>query len=180
MTHSGLTNLVLVGFMGAGKSTVARICARRLGMTLCDTDHILEARFQASITQVFAQLGEKEFRRQESNLVQELSTGSRQVIATGGGVVMNPINVAALRATGLVILLNADTDTIVERVRHQTHRPLLMGVTDLPTHIDSLLAQRTPAYREAAHCTVEIRGLTAAESAANVINLFKTISGEGK
>ncbi len=180
MTQSGLTNLVLVGFMGAGKSTIARICSRRLGMTLCDTDHLLEARFQMSITELFTELGEREFRRQECNLIQELSTGSRQVIATGGGVVLNPVNVAALRATGLVVLLHVDTDTIVERVRHQTHRPLLAGVTDLRAHISDMLEKREPIYREAAHCTVELRGLTPTESAASVINLFKTISGEGK
>ncbi len=180
MTHSGLTNLVLIGFMGAGKSTIARICARRLGMTLCDTDQILENKYQMSITQLFSELGEQEFRRQECNLIQELSTGSRQVIATGGGVVLNPVNVAALRATGLVVLLNVDLDTIVERVRHQTHRPLLAGATDLRAHVEEMLKKRTPIYREAAHCTVEVRGLSPVESAASVVNLFKTISGEGK
>lgn len=141
-------NLALVGFMGAGKSTVGRLVARQLGLTFLDTDEAIEERAGTSIAGIFASEGEAAFRARERALIEELRTREGLVISTGGGMVCQPGNMEALKASSLVVCLWASPDTIWERVRHQTHRPLLQ-VADPRAEVARLLALREPFYREA-------------------------------
>ncbi len=138
-------NLVLVGFMGTGKTTVGRLLADRLGLPFVDMDARIVEREQRSISDIFAAEGEAYFRRVERDLVRELAAGPGCVIGTGGGVVLNPENLAAFAAGGLVVCLTARPETILERVRHDTSRPLLAG-DDKGARILSLLEQRRPLY----------------------------------
>lgn len=141
-----MKNLVLVGFMGVGKTAVGQRAAARLGARFVDTDQLIEQRTGRAIADIFATDGEAYFRRLERELVKELAAEQDRVIATGGGVVLDPNNLRDLGRTGVVICLWAEPAAILQRTQHHTHRPLLQG-PEPARRIAELLAQRAPLYR---------------------------------
>jgi shikimate kinase len=141
-------NIALIGFMGTGKSSVGQVIAAHLHFTFLDTDHVIEARAGKTISEIFAQQGEPVFRDLENKIVSELETRKKTVISTGGGLPANPANLASLKTHSLVICLWASPEKIWERVRNQTHRPLLAEADPL-AKIRALLAEREPYYRQA-------------------------------
>ena len=143
-----ISNLALIGFMGTGKSSVGRMVADHLHFTYLDTDDVLVSRAGKSITEIFTQEGEAAFRKKESALVLELAARTRTVISTGGGLPVNPENLASLKTHALVVCLWASPEKIWERVRGQNHRPLL-NAPDALTKLRALLAAREPFYRQA-------------------------------
>lgn len=143
-----LENLALVGFMGTGKSSVGRLAAEYLRFTFLDTDELIENETGQTIAEIFAKQGEAAFRKYERDVVHALSARRQTVIAAGGGLMTDPSNVASLKAHALVVCLWASPETIWERVRSQTHRPLLQ-TPDPQARIKELLEQRAPAYRQA-------------------------------
>lgn len=147
MPPRDIRNLALVGFMGAGKSTVGRLVARQLNLGFTDTDELIEARVGRSIPTLFAEEGEAAFRARERDVILDLSQGADRVISTGGGLVCQPGNLELLKSTCLVVCLWAAPETIWARVRYQTHRPLLQ-VADPEAEIRRLLALREPWYRQ--------------------------------
>lgn len=146
--------IVLVGMMGAGKSTVGREYARRHGLEFIDSDHELEARTGVSVATVFEIEGEVGFRRRETQLIEELIGKPGIVLGTGGGVVLSPENRAVLRGRGIVVYLNVPPRVLWERTRHDRSRPLLQ-VPNPRERIESLYRQRDPLYREVADIVVE-------------------------
>ncbi|MBN1916409.1 MAG: shikimate kinase [Verrucomicrobia bacterium] len=144
------TNIVLFGFMGTGKTCVGQAVAERLGMTYVDLDDLIEAREGTTISAIFATKREPYFRRIEAEVANEAAKFERHVIATGGGVVLHADNVRVLEATGVGICLNASAEVIYERVKEQTHRPLL-AVNDPLARIRTLLAHRAPFYARVSH-----------------------------
>jgi shikimate kinase len=147
-TARTIHNLALVGFMGTGKSSVGQLAAGQLHFRFVDTDELIEERSGKSITGIFADEGETRFREYERAVVEELNTWHKTVIATGGGLVTIPENLALLKTHALVVCLWASPEAIWERVRHQTHRPLLQ-TPDPPKKIRELLTRREPFYRQA-------------------------------
>ena len=143
-----IRNLALIGFMGTGKSTVGHLAAAHLRFELVDTDQLIEARAGRSITTLFATEGEAAFRARERQVMAELADLTGLVISTGGGLGADPENLASLKAHALVVCLWASAEVIWERVRHQSHRPLLQ-VPDPLERIRELLAAREPFYRTA-------------------------------
>lgn len=143
-----IRNIALIGFMGTGKSSVGRLLAHLLHFQFVDTDDLIEARAGKRITEIFAEDGEPAFRELERQVVAELSALKEAVIATGGGLGANPDHVASLKSHALVACLWATPETIYERVRHHTHRPLLQGAEPM-ARIKDLLGQREPFYRQA-------------------------------
>jgi shikimate kinase len=141
-------NLALVGFMGTGKSSVGRLVAEKLGFDFLDTDECVETRAGKSITRIFADDGEAAFRRLESDVVRSLEQRRNLVIATGGGLAANPGCLASLKTHALIVCLWASPEAIWDRVRHQTHRPLLLTEDPL-ARIRQLLIEREPYYRQA-------------------------------
>jgi shikimate kinase len=136
--------------MGAGKSTVGRLLASGCGLEFIDCDRELEQRTGTSIANLFELEGEAAFRQREGQLLQELSSRERVVLATGGGAVLAEHNRQLLRSRGLVIYLQASLDQIARRTRSDGARPLLQ-VGDRRARIQELLAQRGPLYRQTAH-----------------------------
>lgn len=165
-------NLVLVGFMAAGKSTIGRRCAQALHFAFQDTDLVVERRAGKPVREIFEQDGEERFRSLESDAVRDLARERRCVIATGGGVVLNTANVARLRRTGIIILLWADPQDILARCGSRASRPLLADAEDPVRRICDLLAAREPYYRSAANAVVETTGLTREESVERVLEVY--------
>lgn len=140
--------------MGAGKTTVGRLLAKHFGRRFVDADHEIEARTGVRIPTIFEIEGEPGFRRRESQVIAELAREEDLVLATGGGVVLDPANREVLKRTGLVIYLNALPAMLYERTRHDRNRPLLQ-VPDPLGKITELFALRDPLYRETAHLVVD-------------------------
>src|SRR5436309_2924281 len=143
-----IQNLVLTGFMGTGKSSVGRLVASHLHFDFMDTDEMIESRAGKSIPEIFSQVGEEIFRELEKQLLSELSRVRRTVISTGGGLSANAANLASLKQHALVVCLWASPETIWERVRGQSHRPLLQDPDPL-AKIRQLLSAREPFYKQA-------------------------------
>ncbi len=134
--------------MGTGKSSVGQMLAATMHFSFLDTDHTIETRAGKSISEMFAQDGELAFRQWERDLVQELTERKKTIISTGGGLAANAENLTSLKTHALVVCLWSAPEKIWERVRHQTHRPLLQCPDPLEK-IRSLLAARAPFYRQA-------------------------------
>jgi len=164
-------NIVLIGFMGTGKTTVGRLLAEQTGMPLVDMDALIEQRAGKPITDIFDQDGEPHFRALERKMVQDLASKNGQVIATGGGIVINPDNISDYEKTGMVICLLASAQEILDRVRHDDTRPLLAG--DKQDKILQLLETRRPLYEAVSH-KIETNGLAPKDIAAQIITLYET------
>ncbi len=150
-THAphGLTRtIVLVGLMGAGKTTVGRRLAKRLGLPFVDSDHEIEKAAGMSVAEIFECFGEADFRSGERRVIGRLLDGKQQVVATGGGAFINEETRALIKDKGLSIWLDADIDILVERTARRDTRPLLK--TGNPREILSkLAAERAPYYAQA-------------------------------
>lgn len=150
-------NICLVGLMGAGKTTVGRQLARRLGLRFVDADHEIEARTGVRIPTIFEIEGEAGFRRREAETIEALTREKGLVLATGGGAVIFPENRRRLREAGLVIYLRVLPLALYERTRHDRNRPLLQ-VADPLAKLTELFEQRDPLYREVADVVIEAGG----------------------
>ena len=147
-------NVFLVGLMGAGKTTVGKSLAAELAKTFRDTDHEIERRTGVKISLIFEIEGEAGFRTREAQVVDQLTQLSNVVLATGGGVVLDPDNRRRLADRGVVIYLHGQPKDLWYRTRHDKSRPLLQG-TDPLERLISLYQQRDPLYREIADIVVD-------------------------
>ena len=164
-------HIVLIGFMGCGKSTIGAELRRLLGYRLVDMDGEIEKRAGCRIVDLFAREGEAGFREREHNLLVELSetTEPRTIISTGGGVVLLPDNRRLLPQLGYVVWLKADASLIYERTRRSRSRPILQ-CENPRERIRTLLEERTPLYRECAHLSIDVGGLNKSEIASGIID----------
>jgi shikimate kinase len=147
-------NIFLVGMMGAGKTTVARLLAARLKRDFIDADHELESRCGVKVPVIFEIEGEEGFRNREVAILDELTSRSGIVLATGGGAVLREENRQRLGARGVVIYLRAQPHDLFLRTRHDKNRPLLMTPDPLK-RLEEIFEQRDPLYREVADLIVD-------------------------
>ncbi|WP_282941669.1 shikimate kinase [Paenibacillus sp. RC67] len=138
------TNIVLIGFMGTGKSTVGHALAARLGWRFVNTDDVIEEQQGMTISNMFAELGEPAFRQVESKVIQASLKEGRCIVATGGGAVLAEQNRTVMKEKGYVVALTADAQTIIERVSQDQNRPLVQG--DVAERVHTLLEVRKHAY----------------------------------
>jgi shikimate kinase len=155
---TGDRNLVLIGYRATGKTAVGALLAQRLARPFLDLDQVLEEEMGGSIADLVAAQGWAEFRRREKELVARCGRAGGQVLATGGGAVLDPENVAVLRQNGVVVWLRADPATIQERLsrdqRQVSQRPSLTGRSTLD-EVAEVLHSRQPLYAAAAHIVID-------------------------
>lgn len=157
-TEEGMGNIILIGFMGCGKSTVGLRLSYRLRRTIIDTDKEIEKEERRSISDIFSTDGEAYFRDRETACLRKLADSAKnQIISVGGGLPMREENRMLLRGLGQVFYLRAEGETIYERVKGDVTRPLLQ-VDDPLGRIKTLLEERDPCYRASADVVVTVDG----------------------
>ncbi|MDP2920719.1 MAG: shikimate kinase [Dehalococcoidia bacterium] len=149
------TNIALVGFMGTGKTSMGQVLAKKLIWQFVEVDALIEQMAGKSTPDIFAQDGEIAFRELEIEAIKQVARGKKQVIACGGGVVLNTINIARLKKTSVLILLTASPETVLKRTSaDRDSRPMLTAASDPATRIRELLKYRRPYYERAADFTI--------------------------
>lgn len=151
--YSGKKHIVLIGFMGVGKSTVSEELKRQSGWEEVDTDQWIVRQEGKSIAEIFSEEGEEYFRQKETDMIDELAGRKPCIISCGGGMALRELNVRKLREIGEVVLLTAEPETIYKRVRYSTDRPLLNNNMNVE-YIRELMEKRRPFYERAATVTV--------------------------
>jgi len=144
-----MKNIVLIGFMGTGKTTIGRLLASRLGCPFVDSDKKVEYENSMAISEIFARHGEGYFRQKEREVISKLSRYNNVVIATGGGVVLSHENMRRLKKNGIIIALTASIETILERTGRRNSRPLLVDALKHEQIVDKLLRERVELYQKA-------------------------------
>ncbi len=167
------TNVALIGFMGTGKTAVGQLVARRLGMKFIETDALIEMKANKSIPQIFAERGEITFRELEIDVIRDVVRETGAVIACGGGVVLNWINIQRLHESTVIVHLSATPAVTYRRVADQVGRRPLLNVPDPRTRISELVRFRRPFYQRAADIAVDTSRLTVEEAASAVIAELK-------
>jgi shikimate kinase len=158
-------NIFLVGMMGAGKTSVGRVLAKRLNKVFYDSDHVIEERTGVKIPVIFEIEGETGFRHRESAVLDELTVLNDVVLATGGGAVLAQENRERLRSRGTVVYLRASVKDLLNRTRHDKNRPLLQ-TADPRARLNELYEMRDPLYRDVAHVTID----TGSQSLTTLVN----------
>jgi shikimate kinase len=167
-----MDNVILIGFMGTGKTEVGKILANELGFGYLDTDSLIEAQQGRTINNIFDNLGEAAFRDMETALLGKLGNEKHKVISTGGGIILRSENVVKLKKLGAIVLLWAEADAIYKRLEGNTDRPLLQ-VTDPKAKIQEILGVRTPVYKKAADFQVDTTKISPQEVCDNILVFLK-------
>lgn len=168
-------NIVLIGFMGAGKSTVSEYLSRKYNMDTVEMDQIIAEREKMSISDIFSVHGEEYFRDLETKLLIEMQAKTNTVISCGGGVPMRERNVKEMKKNGCVVLLTATPETILERVKDNHDRPLLEGNKTV-SYISELMEKRREKYEAAADLIIETDGKSAQEICEELVQ--KMVGGQ--
>lgn len=168
-------HIILIGFMGAGKTTVGKALAKKMGLELLDTDSLIEEQAGVTISEMFETQGEAAFRAAETKMLERLlDRQSRAVISVGGGLPLREENRALLKKLGTVVYLQVQPDTVLARLKGDTSRPLLRG-GDAVERVNSLLAYRDPFYKMASHVEVNTDGKKAGQIAGEIIQKTETL-----
>ena len=168
-------SIVLIGMMGAGKSSVGRCLHRRTGLALHDTDEIVAANFGMSIPEIFAEHGEKKFREAETEALRSVRTEEQTIIITGGGIVLRKENVEILRSQAVIVWLDGDEETLFARASRKQNRPLLQ--TKNPRRAFSqILGSRRPLYEKIADIRVDTSVLTDEEVAVAILAKLRRVN----
>lgn len=170
-----MKNVVLIGFMGTGKTSTGKMLAAKLGAAFIDMDQKIEEEAGMSIPDMFARKGEAYFREQERALVKRLAARRNAVISTGGGTVKNPDNVADFKKSGVIVCLSASVDAVLARTNRRGTRPVLDGADqgDRRKAVEQLMAERRELYKQADY-TIDTSELSPLLVVENIVRFLKT------
>lgn len=166
-----MQNVILIGFMGSGKSTIGRILAQKLKFQWLDMDIEIEKGEQKTIQEIFDEKGEAYFRDLETDYLKQLTQQNNKVISTGGGIVLKEENIALLKEIGTVVFLHADSAQIIENLKDDTKRPLLKG-DNVEEKIMRLLDERESNYLSAANIIIQTTGKSMDHVVEEIISLL--------
>jgi shikimate kinase len=167
------TNIALIGFMGTGKTAVGQILAKKLELKFIETDTMIERKAGKSIPQIFTDLGETGFRELEIEVTKEIANKQHSVIACGGGLVLNRINIDRLRQTSVMVYLSATPKATLKRVSNQLGQRPLLDVADPVSTIRDMIKFRKPFYEQAADITINTSRLTPEAVSYEIIRKMK-------
>jgi shikimate kinase len=165
------TNLFLTGMMGTGKTSTGRLAATELRYVFADTDKLIELREEMTITEIFAKHGEKYFRTREREILNEICSQERQVIATGGGMLAQPENLELAQSSGLVMLLVAPPGELAHRLRYRNDRPLL-ATSDPAARLAQIESERSGVFQKIV-VKVDTSGLSPLDVSTAVVTIYR-------
>ncbi len=169
------TNIALIGFMGTGKTAVAKVLAQKLDKEYIELDAIITNKAGKSIDKIFRQDGEIRFRELEIEATKEIAHKKNAIIACGGGIVLNTINIDRLRTESVIICLTASPTVVLKRTSSEKDTRPLLKVSDRLQQIKTLLKNRQPFYRRAADITINTSGLTIASVADKILEALENL-----
>jgi shikimate kinase len=164
-------SVVLIGFMGAGKSAIGRELAKRTKLLRQDTDELVRARFGSPIPEIFAQHGEEVFRNAETEVLRKLENKPAMIVVTGGGIILREENVRLLRLLGMTIWLDADEEILWHRASRRGNRPLLQTTNPRET-FSALLRERRPLYQAAAERRIDTSNASIVDVAIEITEIL--------
>ncbi len=165
-------NIVLIGFMGCGKTTIGRILSKRIGVKFIDTDYQIEKRVMLKIGDIFAKLGEEYFRKVESQIIKDVSEGFYGVISTGGGSVLNKSNVKNLKSCGKIIYLRSSAENILYNLKRSTKvRPMLRQNLNI-SYIQKFMKSRSEVYNKVKDFEIDVDNLSMDQIIYSITNLM--------
>lgn len=167
------TNIALIGFMGSGKTTVGQLLAKKLDRKFIELDRLVEQKAGKPIPEIFQQDGEIAFRELEIELIKDITSEQRSVIACGGGIVLNKINVDRLKQEGIVVYLTASPGAILRRTASDKNERPLLNTADRATRVRELLGFRKPFYERAADITIDTSKLDVSSVTEKIIEKLK-------
>lgn len=171
-------NIILIGYMGSGKTTVGQVLAEKLSYQFLDTDAYIEEQQKTTISQIFAEHGETYFRDIETKTIETMETQiNHSIVSTGGGLPLRECNGKILKNMGFVVFLSVKKETILERLEGDTQRPLLQG-ENVERKIEEMLDFRNPIYEYSAHLKVEVDGKTVEEIVEEISRNFFLIQNQ--
>ena len=172
-------NIVLIGFMGTGKSSIARQLQYLYGMKIAEMDEMLVQQEQMSIPQIFSTKGESYFRKIETELLRKLQKEDNFILSCGGGAALREENITAMKENGYVFLLTATPETIFQRVGHDLNRPVLNGHRS-PEGIAKLMENRREKYEKAADCVISTENKSSRQLAQEIMKEFQKLNSRNK
>lgn len=164
-------HIYLIGFMGTGKSTISKKLAQKLNLHTIEMDAEIERRNSMKISEMFEKHGEPYFRDLETQLLEEIAQTEPCIISCGGGAVLRPENVALMKASGLIVLLDAKPETIYDRVKGSTERPILNNNMSVE-FIGELMAKREAVYRQSCDAAVATDDRSPMEIADEILKIY--------
>ena len=170
------TSLALIGFMGTGKTVVAKALARRLNKEFIELDSLIQEKAGKDIPEIFQQDGEAAFRRLETEVTGQVAGRKNAVIAGGGGIVLNKINIEYLKKECVIVYLTASPEVILKRTANAKNKRPLLEVADKAQRVRELLKQRQPLYEQAADIKIDTSGLNINSIAEQIISELKNES----
>lgn len=166
-----MKNIILIGFMGSGKSTVGKVLAREMSLEWVDIDHEIENKEKKNIQSIFDDFGEKHFRDLETKYLEQVLNHENRVVSTGGGVVLREENIKTMKRLGTVVFLNAESSQIIENVKNDDKRPLLKG-EKLEERVNKLMGERAALYLEASDIIIQTNGKNIQSIVDEIISLL--------
>ena len=167
-----MKNIFLIGFMGCGKSTIAKVLSEKLGVAQIEMDELIVQEQGMPITEIFEKYGEEHFRDIETDLVKRLQERDGVVVSCGGGAVLREENRKMMKENGAIVWLTAKPQTILERVKNSTNRPVLNGHMNVE-YIAELMEKRRECYEAAADCRISTEGKSREEICAEIMALLR-------
>jgi shikimate kinase len=165
-----MKSIYLTGFMGAGKTSIGHALGEKLGLTVYDTDSLIEEKIDESISEFFEKYGEADFRRLEEEVLQELPV-TDAIIMTGGGIIKRENNISWMKENGLMLFLYCDMEVVHQRLEDDTTRPLIQQKSK--EEINALFSERLPLYKKA-HIMVDTSSLSISEAAEKLVDEIKS------
>lgn len=167
------SNIILIGFMGTGKTSVGRKAAHILKMDFIDTDLLIEKSLGMTIPEIFSGFGENFFREKEGQIAREVANKNNTVAATGGGIVLNPMNIKVLGGTGTIVWLNAPPELIYERIKSDTNRPLSYNKSI--EDIKDIYSKRYHLYEKYCDFCIDISGKSIETIALQIVDYYNLL-----
>lgn len=173
-------NIILIGFMGCGKSTVGKILAKKMKYTFLDTDQMIENSQHMSIYKIFQENGEDYFRQMETTTINEMIESTKKsIISTGGGLPLREENSKALQKLGFIVYLSVKKETVLNRLKGDAKRPLLAG-DHVDERIERMLTYRDPIYQLAAHLKIDTDYISVEKVVEEIIRNYKIMQKRGR